>query len=280
MFRPQTKYILLIGLLFGSTVLAQTKVKLADKPLYVTDLANVVGAQHERSLGALIRELNQKLGIEYVVLTIPSTNGVPIEQYGVQVAHDKWKLGKDKGTYGFLFVLAVQDRRYTFQVGYDLEGFITDRYCGQIGRDVLVPYLKRNQYSEGIYQANVQVMRRIASEADVTLTGMPNVPRGPQPVRRGRGRSGARFLVFLILMILFMGGMGGGMRRGMGGWLFWPMFFGGFGGRGGYGRSGSYGGGMFGGSSGGFGGGFGGSFGGFGGGGGGGFGGGGASGGW
>ncbi len=252
---------------------AWAQVKLPKKPDPVTDLANVVSPQHEQSLSALIRELKQKLRLEYVVLTIPSTNGIPIEQYSIEQAHEKWELGKEKGTYGFLFTLAVQDRKYRFEVGYDLESFITDRYCGQIGRDVLLPYLKRNQYSEGIYQANLQVMRRIAGEAGVTLTGMSAIPRTSPPRRRLPGCSS---LLFLLMIVLFMGGMGGGRRRGMGGWLFLPMLFGGFGGRGGYGRSGSYGGGMFGGSSGGFGG----SFGGFGGGGGGGFGGGGASGGW
>ena len=173
-----------------------------------------------------------------------------------------------------LFVLAATDRKYQFTPGRGFEGFLTDNTLGRLGRDMLVPYLKRNQYSEGIYQVNLQVVQRIADHAGVTLTGMPNLPRQQQPVR-SRGLPCCS-LPLLILMILFIGGMGGG-RRGMGGWLFWPLMFGGFGRMGGYGRSGSYGGGGFGGSFGGFGGG---GFGGFGGGGGGGFSGGGAGGGW
>jgi uncharacterized protein len=277
----RTHHLRLVGCFVFLLALAGSalgQIKLPNKPrYYVEDLANVINAQHERALNGILQELDQKIRVQYVILTIPSTGGVPIEQYSIELAHNTWQLGQEPGTYGFLFTLAVQDQKYRFEVGYDMESFITDQYCGRIGRDVLVPYLQRNRYSEGIYQANLGVVQRIAGQAGITLTGMPTLPPSGQ---RGRRRPGCGSLFFLLMMILFIGGMGGGMRRGLGTWLFLPMMFGGFGGHGGYGRSGSYGGGSFGGSFGGFGGGTGGGFGGFGGGGGGGFGGGGASGGW
>ena len=94
-------------------------------------------------------------------------------------------------------------------------------------------------YAEvGIAQANLVVVQKIAGQTGVTLTGMPTLPRGPQPVRRSRRLPGCSSLFFLLMIVLFMGGMGGGRRRGMGGWLFWPMLFGGFGGGGGGGFSG------------------------------------------
>jgi len=176
--------------------------------------------------------------------------------------------------------LAVEDRQYSFEVGYGLEGVVTDRFAGSVGRDVLRPYLQRGQYSEGIYQANMQIVRRIAERAGVRLTGMPTLP--PAPAVRTRHHV-APFCgapcCSLLLVLVFVSMIGGRGRGGMG-WLFLPMLFRGFGGYGGYGRSGSYGGGVFGGGFGGFGGGMSGGFGRFGGGGGGGFGGGGASGGW
>jgi len=163
-----------------------------------------------------------------------------------------------------LFVLAKNDRKWRFEVGYGLEGFVTDQYCGRIGRDVLVPYLRKGDYSQGIYQANLQIIQRISSEAGVSLTGMPKV--APVPVRnRRRVTPCCSALPILIFMLLIFGGRG----RGMGMLFFLPFMMGGFGGHGGYGRSGSFGGGSFGGGFGGFGGGMGG-----------GFGGGGASGGW
>ena len=230
---------------------------------YVEDYANVINSADERSLNGILQELEQKTGAQYIILTVQTTGGLPIEQFSIELA-EKWKLGQKGKDNGMLFTLAVKDRRYRFEVGYGLEGFITDQFCGRVGREVLVPYLKKENYSQGIYQANLRVIEKIASAAGVTLTGMPKMaPLPVKPRRRGLPCCGA-LLPLLFFLILF-----GGLGRRMGWWFFLPFMFGGFGGHGGYGRSGSFGGGSFGGGFGGFGGGMGG-----------GFGGGGASGGW
>jgi len=268
----------LILLVFLSATTLPAQVKLPDKPRdYVEDLANVINPTHERQLNTILLELEQKTGAQYIILTVDTTGGTPIAQFSVELAHNKWKLGQKGKDNGMLFVLAATDRKYWFTPGRGLEGYLTDSSLGRLGRDVLVPYLKRNQYSEGSLVVNLQIAQQIADHAGVALTGMPNLPRSRAPVRRGSRLPGCSSLLFFLLMLLFIGGLGGGMRRGMGGWLLWPLLFSGFGGHGGYGRSGRYGGGSFGGSFGGFGGG---GFGGFGGGGGGGFSGGGAGGGW
>jgi len=237
---------------------------------YVEDYAKVINSSHEQALNGILQELEQKTGTQYIILTVQTTEAVPIEQFAIELA-EKWKLGQKGKDNGMLFVLAAKDRRYRFEVGYGLEGFITDQFCGRVGREVLVPFLKKGDYSQGIYQANLQVAQKIAAESGVTLTGMPKL--APVPAERraegvGRRRIGlpcCSILPFLFIILLIFGGLG----RGMGWWLFLPFLFGGFGSYGGYGRSGSYGGGSFGGGFGGFGGGMGG-----------GFGGGGASGGW
>jgi uncharacterized protein len=272
----RTRTVIAMVLLLAGAALGQ--VKLPEVPDYVMDLANVITSDHERALYSVLKELEEKTGAQYAVLTVPTTGGVPIEVFTItQIdTNPKWKLGKKGSDTGLLFALALKEKRWRFEVGYGLEGFVTDAYCGRVGREVLVPYLRQGDFSRGIYEANLTVAQRIASEARVTLTGMPTLPRRPEPVRRSRRLPGCSSILFILLMIALLGGFGGGMGRAMGWWWFLPMMFGGFGGRGGYGRSGSFGGGSFGGSFGGFGGGLGGGFGG----GGGGFGGGGASGGW
>jgi len=260
-----------LALLFLAVALAGTAANAwANLPMptrYVQDNANVIDSQTERSLNGILQELEQKTGAQYIVLTVQTTNGVPIEQFSIELA-EKWKLGRKGKDNGMLFTLAAKDRKYRFEVGYGLEGYITDQYCGQIGRQTLVPFLKQGNFSQGIYQANLQVVQRIASEAGVRLSGMPKLAPVPtqRPYRR-RALPCCSALPIIIFMILIFGrGRGGGM--GM--WLMLPFLFGGGRGYGGgFGRSGSFGGGSFGGG-----------FGGFGGGGGGGFGGGGASGGW
>jgi len=231
----------------------------ADLPMpqrYVEDYANVINDSDERSLNGVLQELEQKTGAQYIVLTVLSTGELPIEQFSIELA-EKWKLGQKGKDNGMLFVLAKNDRKWRFEVGYGLEGFVTDQYCGRVGRDVLVPYLKKEDYSRGIYEANLQIVQQIATEAGASLTGMPRIT--PVPVmdkRRGLPCCGALPILFFMLLIF------GGMGRGMGWWFFLPFIMGGFGGHGGYGRSGSFGGGSFGGGFGGFGGGMGGGFGG------------------
>lgn len=250
----------------GEVPAAQT-----DLPMprhYVEDYANVINPSDEQSLNGVLQELEQKTGAQYIVLTVQTTGGVPIEQFSIELA-EKWKLGQKGKDNGMLFVLAAKDRRYRFEVGYGLEGFVTDQYCDRVAREVLVPYLKRGDYSQGIYQANLRIAQKIAADSGVTLTGVPKLSRPPaQPGRpggRGIGLPCCGVLPLLFILLLLFGGRG----RGMGWWFFLPFMLGGFHGHGGYGRSGSYGGGSFGGGFGGFGGGMGG-----------GFGGGGASGGW
>ena len=258
---PKLAVILLIMSSVATVGYAQTYLPMPQH--YVEDYAGVIDDSDERSLNGILQELEQKTGAQYIILTVQTTGGLPIEQFAIELA-EKWKLGRKGKDNGMLFVLAKNDRKWRFEVGYGLEGYVTDQYCGRIGRDVLVPYLRKGDYSQGIYQANLQVVRTIAAEAGIALTGMPKVD--PVPVRdRGRGLPCCGALPLLFLLFLLFGGVG----RGMGWWFFLPFILGGFGGHGGYGRSGSFGGGSFGGSFGGFGGGMGG-----------GFGGGGASGGW
>ena len=230
---------------------------------YVEDYANVINSADERSLNGILQELEQKPGAQYIILTVQTTGGLPIEQFSIELA-ETWKLGQKGKDNGMLFTLAAKDRKYRFEVGYGLEGFVTDQYCGRVAREVLVPHLKKENYSQGIYQANLKIVEKIAGAAGVTLTGMPKLaPMRVRPSRKGLPCCSVLPLLFIMLFLF------GGLGRGMGWWFFLPFMLGGFGGHGGYGRSGSFGGGSFGGGFGGFGGGMGG-----------GFGGGGASGGW
>jgi uncharacterized protein len=280
-----------LAVLLLPPALVVARAKLPDLPMpeyYVDDLAHVMNPDHTQRLNGILQELEQKTGIQYIVLTVPSTGGVPIEDYSIHLAHDVWKLGQKGKDNGLLFTLALQDRTYRFEVGYGLEGYLTDRFTGQVGRDILVPYLKKGQYSQGIYEVTLAVVQKIARETGVTLTGLPAQPRpavnygpGPRNVGPVYGCPCCGLLLILFLVFLLFSSFGRrGRRHGWWWLLFLPFLFRGFGGYGGHGRSGRYGGGPFGGGFGGFGGGAPGGFGRFGGGGGGRFGGGGATGHW
>jgi uncharacterized protein len=265
MQRIFTSMIVALVIVPAGRISGQAFTNLPSPDHYVEDYANVINSSHEQKLNGILQELEQKTGSQYIILTVEKTGRMSIEQFSIELV-EKWKLGQKGKDNGMLFTLASEDRKYRFEVGYGLEGFITDQFCGRIGRQVLVPYLKQGNYSEGIYQANLQVVQKIAAESGISLTGMPRIAPISSPNRNMRRGIPCCSILPIMFFLLLLFGRGG---RGMGLWFFLPFMLGGFGGHGGYGRSGSFGGGSFGGTFGGFGGGMGG-----------GFGGGGASGGW
>ena len=235
---------------------------------FVEDLAGVIDDKTERTLLGYLHELEQKTGAQFIVLTVPSTEGEPIEGYALRLA-EAWKLGQKGKDNGLLLAVAVRDRTYRFETGEGLEGTLPDSYLGTVGRSQFVPNFRRGNYSKGIHDGVATVLNRLGEHYNVKLTGVPKIkaPRGSARVgRRGRiGACGTSPFLILIVAVIILSRLS---RRWLGFWGL-PIFFG---------HHRSHGGG-WGGGGGGFGGG-GGGFGGFGGGGGGGFGGGGASGGW
>lgn len=259
--KPLTLFLFLIfTFAFTSTLsFAATPEPPSTPPNYVVDLAGIVRDDIEMRLNAYLKELEQKTTAQVVVLTIQSLDGEDIAGFSLRTA-ERWKLGQKGKDNGVLITVALNDRKYRFEIGYGLEGILPDSLVGSIGRQYIVPYFKKGDYSTGIFNATLAMVRIISDSEGVEITGMPEIKAKGKMVK-GTGILDAIivftvFAVFiflfikyprLLLLLLFSSSIGG--RRGV-----WS------------------GGGGFGG--------FGGGFGGFGGGGGGGFGGGGASGGW
>ncbi len=237
-----------------------------DNP--VVDLAGIIDAGVETKLNQYLRELEQKTTSQMAILTIKSLEGQSIEEFSITVAHDKWKLGQKGKDNGVLLVVALQDRKYRIEIGYGLEGVLPDSLVGSIGRDNLVAYFKKGDYSNGIYAASLDIAKKIADDAGVKISDMPLVKKAYQVKRKEKstgliGKIGSLRILLIIAIIGIIGiicvallseffGLGG--RRG-----YWGKssggFFGGFGGGGGGTGGFGGGGGGFSGSGGGFGGG-------------------------
>ncbi len=222
---------------------------------YVTDEAGIIGEDARRGISARLAELEGKTGAQMLVLTVLSTQGVPIEEFALRKA-EAWKLGQKGKDNGLLLVVAVRDRKYRLEVGYGLEGVIPDSMAGTIGRQVLVPSFRKGDYAGGISAAVLVISDAIAKSQGVTLSSHL---QGPERSSREKKEESLPLELILFLVVfgsfILLSQFSGTRRRSS-----WGRSAGGFG--------------TFGG------GGFRGGFGGFGGGGGGGFGGGGASGGW
>ena len=257
--------LLLALLLTPHAGLAQPAPPELTKP--VNDFAGVIGADDERTLDTLIRALKAATGDVLVVATVDTFQPyADLPSYAVKMFENGGRgIGTRKEDGGVLVVLAVNDRQVRVEVGYGLEGFITDGFAGEVSRDTMVPFFRRGDYGGGLAVGARRLAERIAEGRGVAVDfGAPVAPE--RPARRGGSpwRSLLMLLALFLLSQLFGGGGGRGHQRrwssGVGpfiggatwgaGWGSGGGFGGGFGGGGG-GGFGGFGGGRSGGGGGG-----------------------------
>ena len=211
----------------------------------INDFANVISPQYEQKLAQVTDELLRKTAVPVVVVTMPDIGSEDYNEYANRL-YAAWGIGKKGEDRGVLIFVTLKERKMRIETGYGVEGLIPDGLAGEIRDQYIIPYLKRNQFGEGLLNGTLAIASIIARDARVSLTGQ--VPLKRRPVKR---RSGLSSLVVLLLFFLVLFSMG--RRRGG----LWPLLLLMFMGRGG-GYYGGYGRGGYGGSFGGFGGGFGG----------------------
>ena len=206
---------------------------------YVVDTAGVIDAGLENQLNANLSELERKTGAQLIVLTVPTTEGEPLESFNIRLL-DKWKLGQKDKDNGLLFSVAVNDHKWRIDTGYGLEGLLPDSYLGTLGRSELLPRFRQGDYGGGIYNVSMIVAQKIATESKVTLSGQAAPSK-----RQAGGRLNWPLLFFLVFVLpaLFRPRRSG-YHLGRG--VYMGGGFGGFGG-GGFGGFGGGGGGGFGG---------------------------------
>ncbi len=236
------------------TAPAHARIAIPEKPRnHVVDLAGIINDNVENNLNTYLLELEQKTTAQMVILTINSLDGESIDDFSIETAHKKWKLGQKDKDNGVLLVVALQDKKYRFEIGYGLEGTLPDSLVGSIGRDHLVPNFRKGDYSAGIFTAALAVITEIATDAEIEITGMPKV-RSTYPYRRAE-RKKPTLLGYMFSILVFIGIIYLAIKHPRLFMFFLIMSMMGGGRRSGWGSGGGFGGGGFGGGGGGFGGG-------------------------
>jgi uncharacterized protein len=208
----------------------------------VIDEANLLAANESAALTDLLMKFYASGKVHMVIYIPQSLQGYDIESFSL-AAVEKWKLGKKGEDQGLLLTVAPQERKMRLEVGYGLEGEITDVFSRRILDETLRVYFRERRFGDGFQVAVEQIARKL----NVDLTA---------PVENRIQGSGKPpfppLIIIFFLMIAFIwfpiwfGPFGGGRSRG---------YWGGGGGWGGGGFGGGGGGGGFGGGGGGFGGG-------------------------
>jgi uncharacterized protein len=221
----------------------------------VNDFANVIDAQSEQTMEALIRSLQQASGDVVVVATVPTFKPYgDIREYAVKMFENRGRgIGQRGRDNGLLILLAVNDRQVWVEVGYELEQFVTDGFAGETSRQYMAPQFRQGAYGPGLLAGVSRIVARIAQGRNVVLQGVR-----PQRDTAPAVGSGGNVILALLVLFIVLSIIGRTRRRrqiggwGTGGWSGWNSGVGPFGG--GYGGFGG-GGGGFGGGFGGFGGG-------------------------
>ena len=180
--------LLLAGLVLPGFVLALDVPPLTGR---IVDTAQLIAPDLAASLSQEIAAHERRTGKQVAVLTLPSLQGEPLEEFSHRVA-TTWKLGQKGTDNGVLLLVAAQDRRIRIEVGYGLEDVLTDAVTSRIIRNEMVPRFRAGEYSQGIAAG----LRAILGTIEGTYTVPANTPR---PVQR---ESEGRWNVFLIAVLL------------------------------------------------------------------------------
>ena len=134
-----------------------------NESAYVNDYAGVMQAGIKTQTEDLIVKVEEETSSEIAVAIVSSLEGVSVEEYAVTL-FEKWGVGKKKGDTGVLLLIAIEDKKVRIEVGYGLEGAITDLEAANIVDNVILPKFKQNDYSTGVYDGVVAIANKIYEE--------------------------------------------------------------------------------------------------------------------
>ncbi|MEK6749812.1 MAG: TPM domain-containing protein [Pseudomonadota bacterium] len=198
----------------------------------VVDQAKILTAPVQQQLTLRLAQLEQANGAQVVVVTLASLEGYEIADYGYQLGRH-WGIGEKGKNNGALLIVAPQERAVRIEVGYGLEGALTDAYTRAIIETHIVPAFKQGDFPRGILAGVEALSQAISSPEDFARAH-------PKAASKEQGR-GSLLLVLLIVVVVVLrivsgeltgrGGWGGGF--GGGGWGGGTSGGGGFSGGGG-----------------------------------------------
>ena len=115
----------------------------------VNDHADMLARATEQQLESVLADLEREESTQLAVLTIPTLQGENLEEYSLKVA-ESWGLGQKSRDNGALLLIVKNDRKLRIEVGYGLEGRLTDLVSGRIIRDIITPRFRNGNFDQGV----------------------------------------------------------------------------------------------------------------------------------
>ena len=141
---------------------------------YVNDSANILSNESENYIVNMNRQLEEKTGAQIVVVTVNNLENKSIEDYATELFRN-YGIGNKEKNNGVLLLVAIDERKVKIEVGYGLEGKITDGKAGRILDDYVVPYFKENNWNDGIINGFNAILKEVTEEYQINIenAGLP-----------------------------------------------------------------------------------------------------------
>jgi uncharacterized protein len=166
--------ILALSLLWSFAASAEVAVPPLNRP--VIDQTGTLSGGDIARLAVKLKDLENRKGSQIAILIVPTTAPETIKQYSIRVA-ETWKVGRKKIDDGALLVVAKDDQHLRIEVGYGLEGSLTDITVQRIIDEVIIPKFKAGDFAGGISEGIDRMIKVIngetlpAVEQEVVITG-------------------------------------------------------------------------------------------------------------
>ena len=207
------KYLISILIFFASLpLLAQVEDQVParpDPPTLVNDYTNTLTPQQKQALESKLVAFDDSTTTQIAIVIVATTDGYSVASYA-NALYRKWGLGSKENDNGVLILVAKDDRKMHIEVGYGLEGAVTDYTAKSIIDNSLTPQFRAENYYRGLDLATDDLIAAAGGEYQA--------PEGYGERNDGRGGGiGFGTIILLLLLFLFLGGMGGRGRGGRGG---------------------------------------------------------------
>lgn len=163
---------------------------------HVTDITGTLSREEKSELEQALASFEARKGAQLAVLIVQSTGEEAIEQYALRVV-EAWKLGRKKVDDGVILLVVKGDRTVRIEVGYGLEGALSDITSKRIISEMILPRFKQSDYFGGIQSGTQQIMRIVEGES---LPSSHNNAQYPDAGIR-------QYLPFFLFLSLSVGGV-------------------------------------------------------------------------
>ena len=161
----------------------------------VVDDAHILSQGTVQSLDQMLAEYENGTTNQVVVVTIPSLQGTSVEDYGYQLGR-YWQIGQKEKNNGVLLIVAPNERKVRIEVGYGLEGTLTDAASSEIIHGIILPKFRSGQMEGGIIDG---------TQAVLSVLGGQGIPSHPQNAHANAVPSQViAWLAFIFILWLFL----------------------------------------------------------------------------